>query len=124
MALNDTSNLTIPVEDAADPRSPRALRAATLAGVPELSGTEAEIAAALPVRERLLLAADDYLTALRGAEILTEEQTDTAVSVPRPVSAAEVLTAQQALNRLRHQTAAAWWTAHEETKIEEALREV
>ena len=122
MALNDTSHLSLSPEDDATPHSPRAIRAVALVGVPELTGAEADIAAAAPIRERLLIAADDYLTALRGDEILTTEQTDTAISVSRPVSAAEVLAAQKALNRLRHETDAAWWLARREATIEETLR--
>jgi len=121
MALNDSTHISIPEEDDETPRSPRAIRAVALAGVPELTGSETDIANAAAIRERLLIAGDDYLTALRGNEILTEEQADTALSVAQPVSAAEVLAAQQALNRLRHRTEAAWWISHQEATIEEAL---
>ena len=74
MALNDSSRLSLPDEDDSTPHTPRAIRAVALVGVPELTGGDADIAAASPIRERLLIAADDYLTALRGAEILTGEQ--------------------------------------------------
>ena len=124
MALNDTSRLTLPTEEDETPRSPRAIRAIALAGVPELAGTEADVAAALPIRERLLIDADDFLSALRSNEILTEEQADTAISIPTPASPAEVLAAQQALNRLRHQTDAAWWIGRREATIKSALNDL
>ena len=123
MALNDATHLSLPEADDTTPHSPRSIRAVALVGVPTLTGTEAEIAEAEPIRERLLIAADDVLTELRGGEILTEEQADTAIRVPQPISAAQVQAAQRALNQLRHQTEANWWLLQQEATAEMLLKQ-
>lgn len=123
MALNDPSHLSIPAEDDETPRSPDAIRAIALVGLPELTGAESEISVAASIRERLLIEADDYMTALRGDAILTAEQADTAIEVTRRISGADVQAAQAALNRLRHETESAWWVTKQEATIEEVMRE-
>lgn len=109
MPYNETTG--VEQADTDDPATPRTVRAIALTGVPPLTGADADIAAADPIRAARLIEADDILTALRGNETLTEEHTAAAIPPP-PVSHAQVQQAQIALNRLRHQTEAAWWLSH------------
>ena len=81
-------------------------------GLPTLTGTEAEIAQADPIRTAILVEADDILTELRSNETLTEAQADTAVHAPEQVTPWQVKEAKVALNRLRNQAEASWWIAH------------
>ncbi|HZT41053.1 MAG TPA: hypothetical protein VFA07_02630 [Chthonomonadaceae bacterium] len=99
------------------PRTPRSQQAATEVGLPALVGMPEEIGQALEIRSDILMQADDYMTQLRANQILTEEQSDTAVVPDQPVTHEQVLAAQAALNRLRHQTDANWWIAHQQDDV-------
>src|SRR5436309_2736255 len=99
-------------------------RTITAGGLPELSGDGADLAAALEVRTRILMEADDVLTRLRSDEILTEAERDTAIVSPRHVSDAQVHAAEAALNRLRARTDAAWWAAQSGRTAAEILGEM
>lgn len=118
--LPDESKIWPPPADET-PRTPRSQLAATEAGVPELTGSPEEIGHAEEVRAAILMQADDYMTQLRANQILTEEQSDTDVVPDQPVTHAQVLAAQAALNRLRHQTDANWWIAHRQDDLPSLL---
>ena len=94
------------------PRSERSIRAVAEVGLPELTGSEQDVEAARETRARLLVEADDLLTEMRTNHILTEEQKDTAITVAQPITHAQVVQAQIALDRLRHKMEASWWLAH------------
>ena len=93
----------------ASDETPGTKRTMTEGGLPELNGDPAILANAADIRTRILIEADDVLTRLRSDEIITEAQQDTAIVSPRQVTSEQVHAAEAALNRLRHETAAAWW---------------
>ena len=93
--------------------SPETQRAMTEAGLPELTGQSSEVSRAHDIRTKILMEADDVLSRLRSDEIITESQSDTDIVSPRQVTDDQVHAAQMALNRIRHQSEAAWWIAHE-----------
>lgn len=84
-------------------------RQITHGGLPELKGSPEEITRAEEIRTRLLVEADDILTALRANLVMTESQVDTAVQPSEHVSEPQVVTAQAGLSRLRSRDEAAWW---------------
>ena len=98
--------------DTDEPGTPRTVRAIAEAGLPVLTGSPADIETASKIRLTKLIAADDLLSELRGNEAITEEHAAAAIPPPH-VTHTQVQQAQAALNRLRHQTEAAWWIAHQ-----------
>lgn len=113
--------LNVPPESDATPRTERAMRAITEAGLPGLRGAPPDLEAASEVRLAKLMEADDVMTALRTAEQQTELGGDSAIQPETPVSDADVRAAQAALNRLRHQQDAAWWLAHQDRSARELM---
>ncbi len=57
-------------------------------------------------------------------EIITEAQSDTDITSPRQVSPGHVHAAEAALNRLRGNTAAAWWLAQKARSAGEIIAEM
>jgi len=96
-------------------------RAMTQAGLPELTGQPDEVGRAQAIRTRILMEADDVMTRLRSDEVITEAQSDTGIKAPRQVSEDQVHAAEMALNKVRHQTDAAWWIGHEGATAEQLL---
>jgi len=113
--------LTIPHEDDATPESERAIRAITEAGLPQLRGTEPEVAFAANIRLQKLISADDYLTQLRNDEQETALGPMAGAQPSAPVSKSEVRREQAALSRLRHQDDASWWIARQDRTAVELL---
>jgi hypothetical protein len=85
----------------------------TEAGLPALTGTEAEIAAAGPIRHAILMRADDEMSEIRATERLYE--------LPSPTPPRGLPLLEAALHRLRHQTGAAWWIAHRDDDLRSLL---
>lgn len=96
----------------------------TEGGLPELTGAPEEIEAAEPIRSRALIAADDLLTDLRAREAEHEERSHSFRDPnPRPPDP-QVHSAQAALNRLRHETSAAWWLQQAQRTPQELLTQM
>ena len=96
-------------------------RTITEGGLPPLTGSSADLGTGSETRTRILVEADDILTRLRSDETITEAQQDTAIVSPRQVSREQVHAAEAALNRLRGNTDAAWWTAQASRSAAELL---
>lgn len=94
----------------------------TQAGLPALIGTAEEIAAAEPIRSRLLMAADERLSQLRSDR--NEYAAHTVEAIPTPaVMPGQVIMSETALRHLRHQVSAAWWLGHQHSDLAELLEE-
>lgn len=106
--------------DTDEPGTPRTIRAIAEAGLPALIGSQTDIEAARDIRIAKLIAADDLLSEMRGNEAMTEEHALSAIPPPH-VTHAQVQQAQAALNRLRHQTEAQWWIAHQSHSAQSLL---
>ncbi len=108
--------------DNESPVTPRSKQAITEVGLPELQGSPEQVARGRDARTALLMKADDYLTELRTNGVLTDSQRDTDIVSPQQVSHEQVLSAQAALNDLRHLTDAEWWIVHAADPIEQLLQ--
>ena len=85
----------------------------TEAGLPPLTGSEAEITAAREIRRNLLMNADDEMSEIRATERLYE--------LPSPAPPTGVARLEAALHRLRRQTDATWWIAHRNDSFRDLL---
>ena len=103
-------NRGVELPETDDPSTPRTVRAIALAGLAPLTGTDVD--AANDIRAAKLIEADALLSEMRGSEAISEEYAAGAIPMPH-VTHAQVQQMQAALNRLRHQTEAAWWIAHQ-----------
>ena len=113
-------NQGIEVPDTDEPGTPRTIHAITLAGLAPLTGSEADIAVASEIRAAKLMEADDLLSNLHGNEAITEDHTVGALPVPHTTHT-QVQHMQAAVNKLRHQTEAGWWIAHQTTTAQTLL---
>ena len=118
MPYDETRGVEQPDTD--EPATPRTVRAIAEAGLPFLTGSPSDVETAANIRAAKLIAADDLLSTLRGNEALTEEHSLAAIPPPH-ITHAQVQQAQAALNRLRHQTEAGWWIAHESHSAQSLL---
>ena len=110
------------------PRTHRTERAVAEVGVPELVGDNKAVAQAREARSAVLIDADDILSEWRSDAISMDGPQDPARPPVLSPAALKVRKAQRALNRIRHQTDAAWWVENgsrgARALLEEAMDEI